>query len=59
MSLTTQRWFFGAALVVAAALAIVACADNPEIVVPLEPAPDRSATDAGSTQSADAADGAP
>ena len=59
MSLTTQRWFFGAAVVLAAALAIAACADNPEVVLPLEPAADQSATDAGSSQSADAADGAP
>jgi len=59
MSLTTQRWFLGAALVVTAALALVACADNPEIVSPLQPAPQVADNDGGSSQADDASDGAP
>lgn len=56
MSLTTQRWFLGIALVLTAALALVACADNPEIVAPLQPTPLQNGADGGA--SADATDDA-
>lgn len=56
MSLTTQRWFLGVALVLTAAVALVACADNPEIVSPLQPMPIQNQADGGA--SADAADDA-